>query len=435
MIYVFADNFRGFSNTLVPLKDVNFFVGENSSGKTSLMALARLMSAPGFWLGREFNVEDVELGNFWDIVSEHSSDKSWFRVGRLEVGKGPKGDGQTCKGFLMTFREKKGMPVLSRYTSLKDGIEVNVALGGKVVSYKWETGVVVEDTVAAVKELFLRWCAVQGGPIRGYKRLKGLPETGSEPILFLGSRIEYAASRNSRSEGKIKMYEPREVADMVWLAPIRTRSRRTYESYKIEFSAEGSHTPYLIRELLSNKKAAKDFSNFMGKFGRDSGLFEGLGVKNLGRGALTPFQLKVSLTGAEFNIANVGYGVSQVLPVAVELFARTRSCWFAIQQPEVHLHPKAQVALGEMFFALAASEEKKFLIETHSDYTIDSFRLSYGAKNVKKKPESQILFFERGREGNTLQAIDILENGEISEKQAKSFREFFIAHEMNLLRL
>ncbi len=39
MIYLFVDNFRGFTNTFIPIEDVNFLVGENSTGKTYIFSL------------------------------------------------------------------------------------------------------------------------------------------------------------------------------------------------------------------------------------------------------------------------------------------------------------------------------------------------------------------------------------------------------------
>ncbi|MDP6688819.1 MAG: AAA family ATPase [Alphaproteobacteria bacterium] len=80
------------------------------------------------------------------------------------------------------------------------------------------------------------------------------------------------------------------------------------------------------------------------------------------------------------NIRNVGYGVSQSLPVIVEILSRSFGSRFAIQQPEVHLHPKAQAALGDLFYQLALVEEKRFIVETHSDFTIDRFMLNYRKK-------------------------------------------------------
>jgi predicted ATPase len=125
--------------------------------------------------------------------------------------------------------------------------------------------------------------------------------------------------------------------------------------------------------------------------------------------------------------------VSQSLPVFVEIFTRPKGSWFAIQQPEVHLHPRAQAALGDAFFEMAVGEEKCFLIETHSDFTIDRFRMNYRKKG--KKPNSQVLFFERKGRNNTVTSLAISAQGELSPEQPEGYRQFFVKEEMKLLGL
>ncbi len=65
------------------------------------------------------------------------------------------------------------------------------------------------------------------------------------------------------------------------------------------------------------------------------------------------------------NIADVGIGVSQVLPILVALIAAQEGQLVYIEQPELHLHPKAQVAMGELL-AEAANRGVRVIVETHS---------------------------------------------------------------------
>jgi predicted ATPase len=66
------------------------------------------------------------------------------------------------------------------------------------------------------------------------------------------------------------------------------------------------------------------------------------------------------------NIADVGFGVSQVLPVIVALLVAEPEQMVYIEQPEIHLHPRAQVALSEIF-ADAANRGVRVVVETHSE--------------------------------------------------------------------
>jgi hypothetical protein len=218
---------------------------------------------------------------------------------------------------------------------------------------------------------------------------------------------------------------------LVWLAPIRSKPRRTYDEFRLEFSSEGDHTPYVIRRTLETKKEADRFQRFMDRIGKESGLFERIEVRKYGRSATSPFELNVVLNKRSLSVSNVGYGVSQALPVVVELFIRPRDTWFAVQQPEVHLHPRAQAAIGDVLFQLALEEEKKFFVETHSDFTIDRFRL--GFRGAKQVPSAQILFFQRTASGNRVTPIAIDRDGNLPDDQPQEYRDFFICEQLRLV--
>ena len=268
-----------------------------------------------------------------------------------------------------------------------------------------------------------------------YKDLpKGLPSTPTRtalPLLPLLSLVETQITGNEFKES-IFFEMPLGLSDFVWLAPIRTRPRRTYDGYGKEFNPEGEHTPYELRKRLLPTNRAKGFCSALEKFGKSSGLFRKVSIHNLGKGAAAPFELLVTLSGSALRINSVGYGVSQALPVIVEMLVQDKGSWFAIQQPEVHLHPRAQAALGDLLFQMSELEQKHFIIETHSDFMIDRFRLNMQTTK-QHKVKAQVLFFERLGEGNKLSIIPIESDGEYSSEQPKMFRDFFLKEQLSIL--
>jgi hypothetical protein len=69
-------------------------------------------------------------------------------------------------------------------------------------------------------------------------------------------------------------------------------------------------------------------------------------------------------------LEEVGYGISQVLPVLIHSFG-TKSKLISIEQPEIHIHPALQAELGDVFIESALGENKNtFLLETHSEHLI-----------------------------------------------------------------
>ncbi len=72
----------------------------------------------------------------------------------------------------------------------------------------------------------------------------------------------------------------------------------------------------------------------------------------------------------DVSLRDVGVGISQVLPVLVNAYSPENKV-VVVEQPEIHLHPKLQSELADVFIETALGEEKKtFLIETHSEHLL-----------------------------------------------------------------
>ena len=155
---------------------------------------------------------------------------------------------------------------------------------------------------------------------------------------------------------------------------------------------------YLMRIEATKKKKWEVLKKQLVEFGRNSGLFENIDVKNFGRSLGAPFQLQVKVRGPKANIVDVGYGVSQILPILVHILsANPHEMNFSLlQQPEVHLHPRAQAELSSLFAQLASEGNRAFIIETHSDYMIDRARIEIRKGNINPEDVSLIYFEPKG---------------------------------------
>ena len=76
-----------------------------------------------------------------------------------------------------------------------------------------------------------------------------------------------------------------------------------------------------------------------------------------------------------FKSTNVGFGVTHVLPIIVQILAAQKGDILLIENPESHLHPAGQSMLGKMF-ACAAADGIQIIAETHSDHVINGIRLA-----------------------------------------------------------
>ena len=116
----------------------------------------------------------------------------------------------------------------------------------------------------------------------------------------------------------------------------------------------------------------------------------------------TQIELKVSRTFDSddmVNIVDVGSGVSQILPVLVALVAAEPDQLVYLEEPEIHLHPRAQANLGEIIVD-AANRGVRVVLETHSDLLLR--RIQTLVAEDKISPEKTILhWFSRDENGFT----------------------------------
>lgn len=82
--------------------------------------------------------------------------------------------------------------------------------------------------------------------------------------------------------------------------------------------------------------------------------------------SLETIQLNIS----NYNVSNVGFGVSQVLPIIVSGLIKSEKELLLLEQLEIHLHPSAQMCIADYLVSMAMSK-RNLIVETHSDHIIN----------------------------------------------------------------
>lgn len=144
----------------------------------------------------------------------------------------------------------------------------------------------------------------------------------------------------------------------------------------------------------------------------------------------------------DFNLRDVGYGASQVLPVVLQALFAPLGSFVIVEQPELHLHPEAQAKLADLFIeSVNETRDEKgqasrfYLLETHSETLFLRLRVGLAkttAGTVKRgfslKPEDLICHFverrDRAKGVSTLEPMRFLDKGEY-ENEPDGFVEFF----------
>ena len=218
-------------------------------------------------------------------------------------------------------------------------------------------------------------------------------------------------------------------------APVRTEPLRTYTPSELSSSSEGSHVPLeMAKQKALSPEAWKKIRQSLSSFGKNAGLFEDIDIRLLGKHEGDPFQIQLKMGGPAVNIVDVGYGVSQVLPIVYQLQNSGQYSTFLLQQPEVHLHPRAQAELGTLLATLVSEKRHSlYIIETHSDYIIDRVRIEVARKKIDPRFVT-ILFFDRSEREVRPYNIYLSEKGDILDPP-DNFRSFFLKEYGDLLGL
>jgi predicted ATPase len=104
-------------------------------------------------------------------------------------------------------------------------------------------------------------------------------------------------------------------------------------------------------------------------------IFPGVKISANIENSLLRASIKVSNTYSKsVHAPNMGFGVSFVLPIIVDGLVAKKGSFFIIENPEAHLHPAAQTAIG-YFLATVAHAGVNVIVETHSDHVIDGIQL------------------------------------------------------------
>jgi hypothetical protein len=214
-------------------------------------------------------------------------------------------------------------------------------------------------------------------------------------------------------------------------APIHALPRRTYDSVRLDDDPFGGDIPSRLASLaIRGNSEWTALKQSLDAFGRASGLFDDFSVKLLTDIEGGPFQLQVrkfgkrGRKGPKRNLMDVGFGVSQVLPVLAALFRTDGPPMFLLQQPELHLHPSAQAALGSLF-CRTAEAGRQLIVETHGDYIMNRIRLDVRDRRTNLKPEEvMLLYFERDDLDVRIHSIGFDEDGNV-HYAPPNYRRFF----------
>lgn len=411
---IFAENFRGFSVVELDLAKMSFLVGDNSSGKTSLLHLVDCVSRSNLNFAPRLN---DDLG-----VSPYDYFSPYFDFKDVTFGFVDDDDGGVYAKLITVRYRKNGTPRVMRCSYFIDDLHVTIKQSAKKSYVK-----VVRDTpfTSAQSAIF------EHSVDRGFQEKKKLPSGTSlcdaSALFFLTDDKEIERGLIFQKVFREEMPSPR------LISPIRALPERFY-SFSRKISPFGSHFASMWHDFHAKDKTGLFKEAEL--FGREGKLFDQMRVRAISEKISdSPLVVTVQKHGKQLFMNQVGVGVSQIVPVLIEvIFAMSlkEKLPVLIQQPELHLHPVAQAALGTFLYR-AWQAGLNGILETHSSHLIDRFRAELreggGASSIEPtaRPTSDIaiIFCENGPSGNFAHQVHVDQSGRLVG-EPDAYHAFFV---------
>jgi len=227
----------------------------------------------------------------------------------------------------------------------------------------------------------------------------------------------------------------RKLSRLQYLGPFRDAPLRAYpfsgERPSILNTTGKGATDVLVADYFRRGRRKRALSNSVQAWLSRSQIASELHIHAIGDRQYD-IRLKHPVTGEIENLADVGYGISQVLPVLVAGYNLTQGSIFMVEQPELHLHPSAQSELGDFFVELFEAGVQS-IIETHSEHLILRLQRHVASGRLDAR-DVAVNFVHSGETRKQVTLLPLDDNGIFTEKWPQGFFEERLEEAMSLAR-
>lgn len=427
-------NFKAWKDTgPIRLAPLTVLFGSNSAGKTSIPQLLLILkqTAESPDRQRALHLGDsrtmIDAGTYDDAVHNHDVtqpleiDLHWTLGESLRISdplSSASYEGNALRFRASVHADKRHQPFIQSiaYTLSDDQVDA------------LEVGMVRRD--AANKfDLTSR----QYNLVRHTGRAWPLPE----PVRFYGFPDEATAYyQNTAFVSDLVLELERMLRSMFYVGPLREYPRRLYLWSGEVPDHVGVKGDRAIEAILAAGERAfnwkprqrtRTLATLVAERLRDMGLISEFSVKPLGQHR-KEYEVLVRTVPKlpEVKLTDVGFGVSQVLPVIVECFYVPKRSIVIFEQPEIHLHPRVQAELADLFVDAIRARENgeprdcQFIIESHSEHFLRRLQRRIAEEELSAQ-DAALYFVHTGSESARIEELDVDEYGNIRNWPAKFF--------------
>ena len=436
-------NFKSWQDTgCIRMAPITLFFGANSSGKSSigqfLLMLKQTIESPDrkavFYPGGRNSA--VQLGSYQEMVFRRSPNKKitfeyqWSLPKHMEIGD-PLSD-DVFSGDKLHFSAEVERGNAARH--LIQVAKLKYCLLGASANH---SSLAVELSRKSGKREY----EASASPYN-LVRKQGRAWAFKDVVRFYGFSNEAVARyQNADFMQELNLAQEKLFNSLYYLGPLRRRAERLYKwsgSAPESVGYEGENTVAAILAARDRKispgfkQNARPFEEIIAGKLKKMKLIDAFRVKPISA-QRQEYEVQARTKGSKdwVDLSDVGFGVSQALPVLAQCFYAPPGSTILMEQPEIHLHPSAQSALADvMIDAIGSRENRKergiqLIIESHSEHFLRRLQRRIAERDVLKKEKVSAYFANITRTPATLEPLDIDDYGNI-----KNWPQDFFGDEM-----
>ena len=430
------ENFKSWKDTGdIPMKPITGFFGANSSGKSSLLQALLLMKqtvdSPDRGTVLHFGDEQtlVDLGDFEGVIHRNDTNQTikfsldWKSESEIEVP------------------EKYGNGSVARYVDVgfdtEIGREVTTFRGSPVLkemSYR-----IPHHRRFGVRRLSNGWGYAQ---LLDGMQLEHRPRPGQRlptPTLqfndfsrWIEGKFEDRGFLSSLQAGLEALLH-----NMHYLGPLRAEPQRIYRWTGVRPSGVGQTGESIVGAIAASKQDGRvildgsgsrhsTIDEYVAGWLRQVGVAHDFRVEALDNGGrFFVAKVRTSPTSPEVLLSDVGFGVSQVLPVLVLCFYVRPMSTVILEQPDIHLHPSAQARLADVFIDAWKKYRIQILFESHGEHLLRRLQRRIAEETIKQD-DVGLFFCSMEEDGSSsLSHLELDEYGNITNWPKDFFGDQF----------
>lgn len=375
-----AKNFKSWKN----LPELRFgkltgLFGANSSGKSGLLQLLLLLKQTvessdrrqPLNLGGERSF--VSLGTFSDLLHGHEKEKSFsFRLEWTAP------DGLEIPGIAHPSESKED-------EKLSFGADIRQGSAGRLHVERFEYGFSKYKfgmRAYSGSETQYKLFPIDQDDVH-FRRTQGRPWKLPRPERFYGFPDQVRAYyQNAAFLADFELALEEQFSGLRYLGPLREYPQREYTWAGVSPADMGQRGEHAIDAILASREDGQLISRGRGRrrlfveeyvafWLAELGLIDEFGVE-----AITPDSnlyrvwVKKSKSSTRVLITDVGFGVSQILPVLTLLYYAPEGSTVFLEQPEIHLHPSVQAGLADVLLDAIDVRGIQVVLESHSEHLL-----------------------------------------------------------------